>query len=337
MAKERWARRMGETGRGTLAWEALAALAALALYARTVGFGWVYDDQMEIVLNNLLSGLQPWSYHLVNVLLMGALAAMVVRLGKRWGLSALAAGLGGLIFAFHPVHVEVVAPVYGRKDLLAAFFLLAALLTQDGARKQGGWRRGIPPLALGAALLLLPLTLSPDYSFDAIPLATSLLDPRLLATLVALAAGGGLLVWKGRRHGILVLGAGWYLVTFLPTANLLVVVGTIFGERLLFLPSLAFRLLAGWRGFSTPGRPCVPSSRRPAAGFRLRWSGPDGPWRLFGPPDTPGGGDPSTGPGPVAPPVSTALWRPGLPPRSRPFYFCPFPGPLEGSHRSLSP
>jgi hypothetical protein len=59
--------------------------------------------------NHMVSGLAPWSYHLVNVLLQAGISVMVIRIGRLWGLSVLAAGLAGLIFAVHPIHVEVVA------------------------------------------------------------------------------------------------------------------------------------------------------------------------------------------------------------------------------------
>ena len=43
--------------RPSRAWQVLAALAAAALYLRTVGFGWVYDDQMEVALNTFVRSL----------------------------------------------------------------------------------------------------------------------------------------------------------------------------------------------------------------------------------------------------------------------------------------
>ena len=41
------------------------------------------------------------------------------------------------------------------------------------------------------------------------------------------------------------LALTWYLLSVLPTSNLLVTTGTIFGERLLYLPGVAFCLAVG--------------------------------------------------------------------------------------------
>jgi uncharacterized membrane protein len=357
-------------------WEAVAALAAVALYLRTVGFGWVYDDPMEVVLNTSvrslsklpeiftttvwagsgmetylyrpfavltyalnwqISGAEPWSYHLVNVLLHATAAVLVVRVALLWRLSALAAGFAGLLFAVHPIHVEAVAPVFGRKDLLATVFVLAFALTHRSALQRGGWRRAAAPLLLlcamlskevgivglalvaaqdlrleadrraflarrevpllyashifavtlfllvrtsvtggmgipdtafwdnplvaaplaqrvatalvvagkGVGLLLLPLGQSPDHSFDAIPVVASALDPRLLATLLGGAALVGVAVHPRLRPTVLPLAAMWYALALLPASNLLVVSGTLFAERLLYLPSVAFCVAAG--------------------------------------------------------------------------------------------
>ena len=69
-----------------------------------------------------------WAYHLVNVLLYalvcGQLAVLVARLGGTTG-QALAAGA---LFAALPVHVEAVAYVAGRADLICAAGFLGGLI-----------------------------------------------------------------------------------------------------------------------------------------------------------------------------------------------------------------
>ena len=98
-----------------------------------------------------------------------------------------------------------------------------------------------------AGLHFYPARLSCDYSFNTIPMYLDWRHtlPALLATLAAVGAWIGA-VWK-RRSG-LILAGGIYLGGFAATANILMPTGTIMGERLAYLPSAGFCLLAalGW-------------------------------------------------------------------------------------------
>jgi protein O-mannosyl-transferase len=97
------------------------------------------------------------------------------------------------------------------------------------------------------ALHFYPAKLSCDYSYDTIPIY---LDWRhtLTALLATLAVVGAWIwaVWKRRSE--LILAGGIYLGGFAVTANILIPTGTIMGERLAYLPSAGFCLLAavGW-------------------------------------------------------------------------------------------
>jgi tetratricopeptide (TPR) repeat protein len=64
-------------------------------------------------------------YHAVNILLHAANAILVWRILRRLGVPA--CWLVGLVFAVHPVHVESVAWVTERKNVLSAFFYLLAM------------------------------------------------------------------------------------------------------------------------------------------------------------------------------------------------------------------
>lgn len=97
-------------------------------------------------------------------------------------------------------------------------------------------------LWIGIARTLAPFTLQPDYSFDSIPLASSWLSPAALGLLAWIALV--LLALRVRRTRPLL---GWsvfvYAATILPVSNLVIPIGTIFAERLLYLPSLGLLAL----------------------------------------------------------------------------------------------
>ncbi len=96
------------------------------------------------------------------------------------------------------------------------------------------------------SLFLWPTPLSPDYSYDQIPLATSPLDGRVL---LAILLWGSLFTLAlrsfFRERGAVGFAVGFTLFTFLPVSNLLVPIGTIMGERLFYLPSVGLCWLVG--------------------------------------------------------------------------------------------
>jgi tetratricopeptide (TPR) repeat protein len=319
-------------------------------------------------LDHAIGGGHPLVFHLVNVLLHGAVCVLVFRV-----LSALlrerrvAAG-AAFLFAAHAVHSEVVAGVAaGRPELLAGGFLLAAWLAHlAGADRPPGRRRPglaaasaaayglallskesaavLPALVLlgdvllrgdpraplrarlaqclardlrlylgyaavagvclwaraaalgsllpagdlrdpvsnplvelppgsrlasalfvglrGVALLVAPLELSYDYSFDQIPAVASPRDPRAwLAAAAALLAAAGFAL-AARRAPPVALALGWHALAAAPTSNLLVPTGVIFAERLLYLPSVGFCLLVALGVQALAAR--LPGRRAPA-------------------------------------------------------------------------
>lgn len=70
----------------------------------------------------------PFYYHLDNLLLHLAVVALVFILALRLSLSLTVAALAALFFGLHPMHVESVAWVTERKDVLYAFFYMLALV-----------------------------------------------------------------------------------------------------------------------------------------------------------------------------------------------------------------
>ena len=88
-----------------------------------------------------------------------------------------------------------------------------------------------------ARLLAWPARLSPDYSYNQIPLVTGALDVRFLNGLV-LAAACLFGVWKlWRRSPLAAFGLAFLALTFSIVSNFVITIGTICAERLMYLPS----------------------------------------------------------------------------------------------------
>ncbi len=188
-----------------------AMLIAAGAYAITAGYAFVYDDvhiiQNKTLLHSLanwreiltttwwgyalyrplteltfaldwaVSGGNPRWFHVVNVVLHATTTGLVFLLA-RGGLGVLGAGAAALLFAVHPVHVEAVANVVGRAEVLAATLALAAAVAYraDGmlaARNDQSWRRW---LASFGALAALGLGLAAKETAFAIPGIFVLID-----------------------------------------------------------------------------------------------------------------------------------------------------------------
>ncbi len=98
----------------------------------------------------------PWPFHLAGILLHAAASALVVLVLASL-LAPATAGLAGLLFAVHPVHVEAVANVVGLAEPLSACLALAAV----GLHARGGERDG-PGRAAAVALLYLLAVLAKE-------------------------------------------------------------------------------------------------------------------------------------------------------------------------------
>lgn len=83
---------------------------------------------LSLLADYRLSGFNPRGYHLTNILLHVAAAALFVLLLQLLFRSVWVTLLAGLVFALHPVHSESVSFVSARTDLLTTVFALGALL-----------------------------------------------------------------------------------------------------------------------------------------------------------------------------------------------------------------
>jgi len=96
----------------------------------------------SLALNYAMSGDAAWSYHLFNIIFHLVNCFLVYRLAHLLTRNnTLVAFVTSLLFAIHPLHVESVAWVSERKDVLYALFFLAGHITftryiDEGSKKQ---------------------------------------------------------------------------------------------------------------------------------------------------------------------------------------------------------
>ena len=193
---------------------ALVALAASAVYSNTLSYGAAWDDSRFVFASGATQGVTEipemfrrpllrdiparrgvyrplttssyaldWSlgrgqarfFHWTNVALHALVSGLVALLLFRLGARAVAAGLGGIVYAVHPVHVEAVANIAGRGELLVGLFGVSAALVYLGLGPGLVWGRSAAVL-----LLLGAATLSKEHG---------VMVPAVLAAVEALRPG----------------------------------------------------------------------------------------------------------------------------------------------------
>lgn len=185
---------------------------------------------MTLGLNYVLGGMNPWGYHLVNLLLHASNAVLVYLVARRLMAAATRGGaqvgqtdpavswasaLTALLFGIHPLRVESVAWITERRDVLCGlFFLLAVLAYLMGVEGGGRPRPAGRALSLGAfaaallskaAAMPLPVVL---LLLDVYPLRRLHLGWRRLLTekapYVALAGAAAVTALIVLRRGVAV-------------------------------------------------------------------------------------------------------------------------------------
>lgn len=128
-------------------------------------------------LENQLWGLDPAGYHSTNVLLHALAAILLWRVLVRLRLPG--ALFAAALFAVHPVHVESVAWITERKNVLSAVFFLAALLLFFRFRPPGepspGWRKR-PAIEYVLALLAFAASLLAKTVAVSLPVVILVVD-----------------------------------------------------------------------------------------------------------------------------------------------------------------
>jgi Flp pilus assembly protein TadD len=229
----------------------LVALTALVYFPATRG-GFIWDDESYVIGNaNLRSaeglgriwfeprtspqyyplvftslwlnfqahGLDPTGYHVVNIALHLLAALLAWRVLVALGLPG--AWLAAALFALHPVHVESVAWITERKNVLSGFFYLASALAY---LRFAGHTAGRPrqPAVYVLALVLFAAALLSKSVTASLPAALLVAvwwkqgrvrwaDVAPLLPFLALGAAAGLhTAWLERAH-VGAEGAEWHL------------------------------------------------------------------------------------------------------------------------------
>lgn len=126
---------------------------------------------MSLAVNYQFSELNPFGYHLTNLLLHLANVFWVFWLvyllsGRRIEMSFIVS----LLFGIHPMHVESVAWIAERKDVLYSFFFLPALIAYIRYLKSQKW------VFFAVSLLLFTLSLLSKPAAIVLPMLLFLLD-----------------------------------------------------------------------------------------------------------------------------------------------------------------
>jgi hypothetical protein len=178
---------------------------------------WVPLTLVSLMADVSLFGMDPAAMHLENIAWhAGAAVLLLLALlratGRLWPSAVVA-----MLFALHPINVESVAWITERKNVLCAFFTMAALWLWFGwARERGGWRYAAALAAFSLALMAKPMAVP-------LPFALLLLDswplqrterPRQLVLekvpfflLTAAASGAALWAAAGATQSHLPFGA----------------------------------------------------------------------------------------------------------------------------------
>jgi Flp pilus assembly protein TadD len=235
---------------------------------------------VSLMADTTLFGLAPGPRHVVNVVIHLCNSLLVWRLAIRLLREPGAALLVAALFLVHPLHVESVAWISERKDVLldlwpalrpafgghralqgygaackdklplfaaAVFVAWLTVLAQGHAIAPLGQvsvleRWSNVPVALTTYLvdLLLPSGLASFYPFR-IP------DPlREVLPSAALLAGTSYVCWRTRqRYPELLWGWVWFLVTIAPVSGVVQAGSQSHADRYMYLPSIGLLLCAG--------------------------------------------------------------------------------------------
>ena len=133
---------------------------------------------MSYIFDYQIWGLNPFGYHLTNIVLHCCTAVVVFLLLERLLKHRLAALLGSLLFALHPLQTESVAWVAGRNDVLLGLFVSIMLLAYLYYREETA-SRNLYLISVAAFALALFTKESAAFYILLLPLYELCVDDRL--------------------------------------------------------------------------------------------------------------------------------------------------------------
>ena len=170
------------------------------------------------------------------VVLPGVIALYELTWWQRKRVRALALGCLAVLPA-------LAAMAYQRAAVFSKLPPLEIPFLDNPLTAEGPWHAKLTAIRLLAkylGLLIWPAHLSWDYSYAQIPMAGGgLADWAGWMAVAAVAVGAGLVY---RRQRTIFFAIGFAFVTFLPTSNLVVPIGSILAERFLYLPAIALAI-----------------------------------------------------------------------------------------------
>ena len=144
-----------------LGWPQIKWMLTATLMGHYIPLTW-----LSFGINYTLGGMNPWGYHLANLILHATNATLVYAIGRRllaaaWGGGSpsghatgpimVAGAFAALVWGVHPLRVESVAWITERRDVLCGLFFLSAVLAYlKGLERGGDPRSPWPALSLTA-------------------------------------------------------------------------------------------------------------------------------------------------------------------------------------------
>jgi tetratricopeptide (TPR) repeat protein len=141
--------------------QGLTWLGVREAFTGTQLYNWHPLTMLSYLLDAELWGMSPRAFHLVNVALHGANTVVLFLLLRNVTGATVRSAIVAALFALHPLHVESVAWVAARKDVLSALFFLLALASHAAWHaRPNAWRYGRTVLLHALALMAKPMAVT---------------------------------------------------------------------------------------------------------------------------------------------------------------------------------